>query len=154
MRPHDLFNTTDPDAFVGPIYDFLSQKAEYGEKLSNLNEVERTVYYVEELQAEIMNGGFDQYFFNSSGDHWEEAIAACEAIGAAKTAALLRQAVRAFGCELPKNREARETAIEERAKDGYGKALAALDAEFYDYEENVDALVYQYCQQNKNHFCR
>ena len=39
---------------------------------------------VDELEAEINNGGFDQYFFNSAGDKAAEAINALEAIGANK----------------------------------------------------------------------
>jgi hypothetical protein len=39
---------------------------------------------VSNLEAEINNGGFDQYFFNSTGDRTAETIRALELIGAKK----------------------------------------------------------------------
>ena len=148
----EIFTVTDPIQFSGKITEYLYEKTSYGEDLSPLNEWELTVYLVEELQSEVMNGGFDQYFFNSSGDHWEEAVTACETIGAVQTAELLQKATQAYGCELPKNREEREEAIESHAKDGYEEELDALDSVFYAYEENVDALIFDYCQQHQKMF--
>jgi hypothetical protein len=152
MDIKEIFAVTDSSHFSGDITEYLHEKTDYGEDLSKLNQFELTVYFVEELQSEVMNGGFDQYFFNSSGDHWEEAITACEAIGAVQTAGLLQKAAQAYGCELPKEREEREAAIESHARDGYDEELAALDSIFYAYEENVDTLIFDYCQQNKKMF--
>lgn len=152
MDIKELFAITDPSQFSGKLAEYLFEKTSYGEDVSKLNEVELTAYFMEELQAEIMNGGFDQYFFNSSGDHWEEAILACEKIGAINTAELLRKAVQAYGCELPKDRDEREEAIESQANEGYDEELGVLDSIFYDYEENVDELIFEFCQQNNNLF--
>lgn len=152
MDVKEIFAITDPSQFSGKITEYLYEKTSYGEDLSPLNEWELTVYLVEELQSEIMNGGFDQYFINSSGNHWEDAIIACEAIGAIQTAELLQKAAQAYGCELPRDREEREEAIENNAKDGYDEKLTALDSIFYAYEENVDALIFDYCQQHQKMF--
>lgn len=152
MDIKEIFAITDPSQFSGEITQYLYEKTSYSEDLSPLNEWELTVYFVEELQSEVMNGGFDQYFINSSGDHWQEAVTACEAIGAIQTAELLRKASQAYGCELPKDREEREEAIESNAKDGYDEELSALDSIFYAYEENVDALIFDYCQQHQKMF--
>ena len=152
MDAKEVFLITNPGQFGGEITSYLCEKASYGEALSQLNERETTVYLVEELQSEVMNGGFDQYFVNSSGNHWEKAITACETIGAVQTAGLLRKAVQAYGCELPADQQEREEIIESRAKDGYKEELDALDSVFYAYEENVDALIFDYCQQHQKMF--
>ena len=152
MDIKEIFTVTDPIQFSGKITEYLYEKTSYGEDLSPLNEWELTVYLVEELQSEVMNGGFDQYFVNSSGNHWEKAITACETIGAVQTAGLLRKAVQAYGCELPADQQEREEAIESHAKDGYEEELDALDSVFYTYEENVDALIFDYCQQHQKMF--
>jgi len=152
MNRKEVFDITDPSRFSGEMTEYLYEKTSYGEDLSQLSESELTVYFVEELQNEVMNGGFDQYFYNSSGDHWENAITACEAIGAVQTADLLRKAAQAYGCGLPKNREEREKAIESQARNGYNEELAALDSIFYAYEENVDALIFDYCQRHQKMF--
>ena len=149
MGLNEIFHMTDPSNFSGKFFDYLLRKSNYGERLTDLNSFELRIYFIEELQAEVMNGGFAQYFFNSSGNHWEETISACETIGTVNTADLLRKAVQAFECELPKDRKNREDAIENQAKEGYDERLAALDSVFYDYEENVDTLIFEYCQQNK-----
>ena len=39
---------------------------------------------IEALEAEVNNGGFDQYFYNSAGDNTAETIQALETIGATK----------------------------------------------------------------------
>ena len=36
---------------------------------------------IEDLEAEINNGGFHQYFYNSAGDNTAETIQALETIG-------------------------------------------------------------------------
>jgi hypothetical protein len=40
---------------------------EWGEKLDNLTDQQRNFYYNQELEREVNNGGFLQYFFNPSG---------------------------------------------------------------------------------------
>ena len=152
MELRMIFSIEDACRFSGEMTEYVLNKSNDGEALSNLNPPERTVYLVEELQAEVMNGGFDQYFFNSSGDHWEDAVIACETIGAVQTADLLRKAALAYGCELPGSRDERIEAIESQAKEGYDEELAALDSVFYAYEENVDALIFDYCRQHQKMF--
>lgn len=51
---------------------------------------------VEELEAEINNGGFDQFFFNSASDRTDEIIAALLLIGAAHTANIVKTAMAKF----------------------------------------------------------
>jgi len=45
------------------------------------------------LRAEVENGGFHQYFFNSSGDVAPEALLALESLNAVESARLLRDAI-------------------------------------------------------------
>ena len=55
-----------------------------------LTTVEQHVLAVQVLDGEVRNGGFAQYFFNSSGNNWPSALAGLEAIGATKHLALLQ----------------------------------------------------------------
>src|SRR5262245_54322172 len=49
----------------------------------------RWFFAVFELEGEVYNGGFDQYFTNSSGDRYEHAVTGLQAMGATESLALL-----------------------------------------------------------------
>lgn len=57
---------------------------------------DRYLWDVKWFEAEVMNGGVDQYFYNSAGDHSEECLEALKAIGATQTYDLLKQACALF----------------------------------------------------------
>ena len=50
------------------------------------------------LEAEVLNGGFHQYFFNSAGDGALRAVAALDTLGAPSTAGILREALSQLAC--------------------------------------------------------
>jgi hypothetical protein len=51
------------------------------------------------LEVEVFNGGFHQYFFNSSGDGAPEALAALDTLGASTAARILRDALAELGSD-------------------------------------------------------
>lgn len=59
---------------------------------------ERNFIVVWWLEAEVLNGGFHQYFHNSSGDAAPEALAALEELGASTAAHVLREALAELQC--------------------------------------------------------
>ena len=94
------------------------------------------------LEAEVNNGGFDQFFFNSAGDDAAPTIQALELIGATKTAAIVRRACRKFpGGMPPADRERRQELLLGVVSHGTSDAFEAEDEEFYVYEEDLSALV-------------
>lgn len=58
----------------------------------SLSEHEKLYYAVGVLQLEVYNGGFDQYFFNSSSSYYQYAERGLIALGATDTLDLLHQA--------------------------------------------------------------
>ena len=69
----------------------------YGE----LSRPEKVFVCVWGLEGEVNNGGFDQYYFNSSGDHALDTIESLEAIDAKHTANLVRDRPVAPGIKAP-----------------------------------------------------
>ncbi|MCX2740256.1 DMP19 family protein [Pontibacter anaerobius] len=67
--------------------------SEYGDDLSKLTEPQKVLLFVENVEREVNNGGFNQFFWNSSGDYAHESLAALEVIGAKKTADIIRRAI-------------------------------------------------------------
>jgi len=77
-----------PDSF-----DLVDDKYKaYG--FSTLNEKEKATFTIWWLEAEVNNGGFQQYFWNSAGDHADVALKSLKKIGAYQTATLLEEAIK------------------------------------------------------------
>ncbi|HEX5413602.1 MAG TPA: DMP19 family protein [Terriglobia bacterium] len=98
---------------------------------------------VENLEAEVNNGGFDQFFYNSTGDNTEEAIQALEAIGASSMAEILRRAAGKFPDGMPpKDRVARQDLLLQISPDGH--AFEDLDSQFCGYPDDLSGLLAKY----------
>ena len=99
---------------------------------------------VDELVAEVMNGGFDQYFFNSAGDDAPAAIQALNAIGAAKTAALLAKACATFlGGRPSPDWFKRQADLLDRVNPRF-EVFEELDKAFYAYPDDLESLMDAY----------
>jgi len=67
---------------------------------------------IEELDGEVNNGGFAQYFFNSSGNHWKDALSGLAAIGATKHHKIMAEAIEKFGQSMPSSaRDVRDSQL-------------------------------------------
>ena len=134
------------------IYDILWKKTESFDDFENLNEEEKNFLYLEILEAEINNGGFDQYFFNSSGDYAIEALEALKKVGAFKTAKIVEEAYSHFPENpIPKDNEKRQeilVAIDLKVSEKW----KLLEDEFYSNDENIGELVLSYVKNNIERF--
>lgn len=93
------------------------------------------------LEGDVNNGGFDQYYFNGSGDQAWFAPAALRSIGAHRAASIVERANSIFGKDGPSpNSNKRQTAllaITESNEDIW----EALDRDFYAYPDDIGALL-------------
>lgn len=64
------------------------------------------LWAVQVLGMELQNGGIHQYFFNSSGDLWPDALKGLEEIGYRKSATAFQKAMEVFGSNLPSTNRA------------------------------------------------
>jgi len=78
----------------GDFWDVVSHESVVG--WDELTSVQRQMVAVWEYDMEVCNGGHSQYFFNSYGSHWRDALKGLEAIGATHDLQLLQAAVDAF----------------------------------------------------------
>lgn len=133
---------------LGALCYRIGQKAESrGE--SSLTETERRLCAAYWLEGQVMNGGFDQYFFNSSGNGSEVALAGLKDMGATAAAALLERAMAVFpDGKPPTDRQRRQEAMdrmESRSKPVWNKC----DSEFYDQKEDIGELCLQYAKKKR-----
>ena len=78
--------------------------------------VARTLFAAHWCQSEVNNGGFGQFFGNSTGVLAPEALVAYEAIGMPTVASIVREAMKWFGSPYPRERDIREERLERYAK--------------------------------------
>jgi HEAT repeat protein len=96
------------------------------------------------LDAEVNNGGHSQYFLNSSGDQWREALAGLEAIGAVERATIFREAIGKFGPSGPsfdRRKRMDELARLVRKDDA---AFDAQDERWYKSKEPIEVMLSKY----------
>jgi hypothetical protein len=109
--------------------------------LDSLTPSEQVFHAVWCFEAELNNGGFDQFFFNASGDHPAETVAALERIGASSCAAIVRRACALFPNATPSpDRHSRQEQLES-ITDANDEAFEALDDEFCEYPDDLAGLL-------------
>ncbi|MFS0827096.1 DMP19 family protein [Pseudomonas phoenicis] len=121
---------------------------------TGLRLIEQRYYAVCVLQGEVHNGGFDQYFGNSSGDHYAQACAGLLELGATQTLALLEEAKRVlFGAEpVPSEQDARQLNMPSYADERNlecESALDALDTQFYQDTEQLHERLLRYADEHQ-----
>lgn len=145
-KAFQLLSTTDIILRIGEI--IWKKITAEDDSLSNLSEAERNFIYVDTLEGQVNNGGFEQFFFNSSGEYTYQVVAAYNAIGAIKTVKIIEEAIMLFPVQpVPKDTDERRDMMEdldESIADKWDK----LDNEFYKYEESIDELIIKYMKDN------
>jgi hypothetical protein len=104
----DYWKTVEPVCDIINIYEgpevFLSTFATVRPEAGLL-------YAAQLCQSEICNGGFTQFFFNSSGVLAPEAVEAFLAIGQPKVAACIQKAMDMLPSPYPRDRQVRQAAL-------------------------------------------
>jgi hypothetical protein len=103
------------------------------------------------LDAEVKNGGFTQFYFNSSGDLAPQAVKAARAVGATELAGIIQQANALFGKNGPDpDRDKRMDQLSGIDLEG----LEELDSRFYKSAEHLNQILPQYVASNSEVFKR
>ena len=119
------------------------------EKLSSK---EQQIVLIEELEREINNGGFNQFFYNSAGDYAHETIAALREVKSVKFLKTMESAVSLFpDSKVPRNRNEREKILE-RIENDANPEWDRLDSEFLEYDEDIYSLLIDFIQKNIKDF--
>lgn len=102
-----------------------SEKTSFGKEDFSRQSVPQKVFSaIWAVESEVNNGGFSQYFLNSTGDSTPFVVAALETIDAPKTADICKRAIEtAFPNGLPQS----EDAIRSAAASFPDEVLTALE---------------------------
>jgi hypothetical protein len=105
-----------------------------------------------EVQGEVLNGGFSQYFFNFSAESVSFVVEALLTIGANNTANVCSRAINAaFPDGLPPTEQEIQSAAEHFPKEVLAK-LDPIDQEFFSYPDDVTGLLFNYVSAHPEEF--
>jgi Domain of unknown function (DUF4375) len=142
----------DTDKLMLDLDTYLCELSSYGDKLEKLTEAQKTFYFNQNLEKEINNGGFNQYFYNSSGDFSHQTIISLRQINATKTAEILQLAIDQFPNSIvPKDRSERQEILEQ-IEEKADEVWEQLDNRFLEYEDNLYDLNIEFIKQNRSTF--
>lgn len=111
------------------------------------------IFGIFQLEAEVNNGGFNQFFYNSSSQFIDEAHNGCLAIGANNTANVVAKAVDIIMHEMEMQKKTREIGTLEAFMQSYDDTkLGVCDDEFYNYAEDLQMMCVSYIRNNYEDF--
>ena len=130
-----------------------SDKTDFGRiEFSDQSEDQKVFSAIWELESQVMNGGFGQYFSNWGGDTASYAPLALERIGALKCAAIVREALQVVSGEpLASDHTTRSSLVSTLGEPALAR-LDALDSQFFEYPDNLTELLYEFVRQHPQQF--
>lgn len=137
------------DSLVLAFEQAIGQKAAR-EGDDSLATEEVTVLAIEALEREVNNGGYDQFFVNSSVGYAPIIVDALRRIGCPKTAAITEQAIGAL--HLPELTVAAIQDCLDDEDDERNESLEECDGRFFDDPEPIADRLFEYIKANKGKF--
>lgn len=147
-----LLAAQDVNNSILELDSYISELSAWGEDMDNLTRPQWVFYLNQNLEREVNNGGFMQFFFNSTGEYAHETIGSLQSIGAYATAKLLQEAIRMFPEKtVPKNIVDRQQKITTLIEANPSVWLQ-MDDTFYSYEEDLNVLNIEYVRKFRDQF--
>lgn len=154
-----IIDTTSDNNLLQVIFDNLSerQSADYEKEFETVmswNKSRQAIYVIWTLEAEVNNGGYNQFYFNSSGQFYKHLPNALKLVGANKFASLTKRANETFEKENLKIIQHQDGTLEGFSKSYEDNPLNKFDDEFYElYEtENLQQIQVDFIRKNKKEF--
>ena len=153
----EIWKIEEKENFVVEMDKYIAEKCEYGDSMETLNAEQRILYITQALEMEVNNGGFAQFFFNSDGCLGNEIVSSFEKIGAMKTAEICKKAISIYGDKVPTDRDEREEILnpdDEKEEERIEAILNECDDAFFEYEDDLVELNYQFIINHKESFLK
>jgi hypothetical protein len=147
------------DDLLQIVFDNLSQKqsADYENEFETVmgwNKSKQAVYIIWTLETEVNNGGYNQFYFNSSGQFYKYLPDALKLVGANKFSDLMKRANNTFEKENPKITQHQDGTLEGFSKSYEDNPLNSFDDEFFNlYKiENLQQIQVDFIRNHKAEF--
>jgi len=144
MDEHDVGYIIYPLWFGVNIYESGDV---YEDCLKTFSIPQRYVFAMQWYSAEVNNGGHDQFYWNSTGIVWEDALKGFEAIKAFAIVDILKESAKRMGGSPSKNRNERQDYL-----DKHQVVFDDLDDLYYDNQADMMELLILYIKENAKKF--
>jgi len=126
------------------------------ETVQTWNNAQQAIYIIWSFEAEVNNGGFNQFYFNSSGQYYKLLPSALQLVGAKKFVDLSQRANDVFEKENAKITEHQDGTLDGFSESYKNNPLNKFDDEFYalDEMENLEQLQVAFIRKNKLEFIK
>jgi hypothetical protein len=145
-----------PNAVVEGLASHMGE--DYAQEAAVLQDAtpgQRAIYALDWTTLEVNNGGWHQFFWNSSGGLTDEAIAGAELIGADDNAAILRDAAAIFaGGQVPQDRAERQRVLDALPESEADRVFGALEERWYARDRELERLMVAYVEAHPDEFFR
>lgn len=155
----EIIDTTSDENLLQTVFDNLIERLpkdyrkEYA-TVTSWTKQQQAIYIIWSLEAEVNNGGFNQFYFNSSGQYADLVPDALKLVGANKFADLTIRANMVYKKENEKITKHQDGTLEGFSKSYEDNPLNKFDDEFYDLykQENLQQLQVDFVRKNKHYF--
>ncbi|MGC4064783.1 MAG: DMP19 family protein [Polyangiaceae bacterium] len=157
LNPEILRSVPDADVEQA-IIDFIEDRTKLAggdtrQALDALSDGFRAVYATWWVEAEVNNGGFNQYFWNASGAFACDAVAGFDRIGLPQLARLMERAIAIRNEDAHEIGRFKDRGTLEAFSESYeNNRLNDLDQEFYALEADVSAARIRFIRDNAELF--
>ncbi|MGX7073739.1 DMP19 family protein [Falseniella ignava] len=144
----DIQNTEDVWDIINPVYDIVNIYGSYKDYLDSANIFtleQRYLLAIIWYYIEVNNGGHYQFFDNSTGIVWEDALNGFKLFGMNEFASNFENVIEYFGGTIPFDREERWELLqkmEDENQDVFYEVLDQADNFVYDYDGQESELDY------------
>jgi hypothetical protein len=142
----EILKSIPDDEVEQAVIDYVSAKIgdDYDHEVQIVSKLPigaQALYITWWVEAEVNNGGFNQYFWNSSGQFADQAAEAFQFFSAHEHAALMREANSVRAMEAEKMKKYKDRGTTEAFSDSYKESqLNPLDDRFFGMKEDLSAL--------------
>jgi len=148
----EVIDQGDPWAVFDPVWrqaNIYDGEAEYNKSLAVFSREQRLLVAVSWYISEVNNGGHDQFYYNSTGIVWKDALTGFREMGLDEAAAILEESAQRMGGNPSLDRQTRWDQM-----DAYKPTFDDLDDRFYDLQatDDLDVAMQEYIVQHRSAF--
>lgn len=154
-----IIDTTSDDELLQTVFDNLIGKfpKDYTKEYQTVlgwTKSQQAIYIIWCLEAEVNNGGYNQFYFNSSGQYADLTPDALKLVGASKFADLTMRANDVYKKENEKITKHQDGSLEGFSKSYDDNPLNKFDDEFYELykKEDLQKIQVNYIRNHKQDF--
>jgi hypothetical protein len=142
----------ESDPIARKLNDLVSNHGLYMDLMSfgEMNAAEQALVGTWELVNEVYNGGFVQYFCNSSRANAKPMVGVLRSIDAQRAASTLESALALAGPDTRWTHEPNFVKAKKSIPSDVGDRLVKLEREFYDELDHLHGQVFKYLSEHRN----